>query len=75
MVNRKRGDCKFFLPYSKVCSAPSEYESPPAPAISCIHPKDPSKCPVKEYYADPGPYVLGENISLREFLQRKRSEA
>jgi len=42
-MNRKEVDCKFFLPYSKVCCAPSEYESPPAPAISCVHPKVYSK--------------------------------
>lgn len=71
-MDRKEVNCEYFLKYSKVCSAPTEMENPPADCIQCVHPKDLDKCLVKEYYDDPGPYVLEEPISLFEFIQRKR---
>ena len=69
MNAKKIVDCEFFLPYSKVCSAPAEMESPPGHCINCLFPEKPNQCPVKKYYDDSGPYVCGERISLFKFIQ------
>ena len=66
----KKINCEYFLPYSKACSAPTENESPPGICIECVKPSNPDECPVKKYYADPGPYVNEENITLESFIQK-----
>ena len=62
--------CEYFLPFSKKCSIRTEMENPSGPNMDCIlvSPYNPKLCPVKNYYADPGPYVREVPISLPEFL-------
>ena len=71
---KKEVDCEYFLPYSKVCSAPVELGDVESHCIACLRPKNPGECLVKKYYADPGPYVNEEKITLFEFIQKEKNK-